>query len=329
MSDDLIKAVDLLNRMNEGGWQISSDPAEKLDYGTDTILNPLKEWIGQYIRTIKLPELLIEVDNDLKFSRFFMSVADQSHSKAQHVCESLATIMAHASEIGPYTMAQLTEGITYNRMKHITDWHMHEDTQRSALAEVVNAISRLDITKAWGDGTTSSSDGQRFPLRRKVLHKSYSHAFNDFALEFYNFVADNYAPYFSVPHECADRDAPFVLYGLLYNESDLNIEEHYTDTHGFTDINFAAFAMFGKRFVPRIRGLQKQAIFRTDTCNIVVVIINFFDQSGTILLYHLVHFSIAITNKKADQYKNHVHLFPKELVYQQMKNLFRVQVKMM
>lgn len=251
--------------LNEEGWQISSDPTEKLDYGTDKILNPLKEWIGQHIRTIKLPELLIEVDNDLQFSRFFMAVTDQEHPEAQHVCEILATVMAHASEIGPYTMAQLTEGITYNRMKHITDWHMHEETQRGALAKIVNAISQLDITKAWGDGTTSSSDGQRFSLRRKVLHKSYSHAFNDFALEFYNFVADNYAPYFSVPHECADRDAPFVLDGLLYNESDLNIEEHYTDTHGFTDTNFAAFAMFGKRFVPRIRGLQKQAIFRIDT----------------------------------------------------------------
>lgn len=251
--------------LNDKGWQISSDPTEKLDYGTDKILNPLKEWIGQHIRTIKLPELLIEVDNELQFSRFFMAATDQNYPEAQHVCEILATIMAHASEIGPYTMAQLTEGITYNRMKHITDWHMHEETQRSALAGVVNAISKLDVTKAWGDGTTSSSDGQRFSLRRKVLHKSYSHAFNDFALEFYNFVADNYAPYFSVPHECADRDAPFVLDGLLYNESDLNIEEHYTDTHGFTDTNFAAFAMFGKRFVPRIRGLQKQAIFRIDT----------------------------------------------------------------
>ena len=93
----------------------------------------------------------------------------------------------------------------------------------------------------------------------------YSHTFNDFAIEFYSFVADNYAPFFSLPHECSDRDAPFVLDGLLYNESDLEIEEHYTDTHGFTDINFTAFAMVNKRFIPRIKGLHKYAIFRIDT----------------------------------------------------------------
>jgi TnpA family transposase len=252
-------------RLNEEGWQISSDPTEKLDDGTDKSLNPLKEWLGEHIRIIKLPDLLIEVDNDLHFSRCFMSVTDQDGPQAQHVCEVLATVMAHASETGPYTMSRITEGIGYHRMKHITDWHMHEETQRAALALVVNAISHLDITKHWGDGTTSSSDGQRFPLRRKVLYKSYSHAFNDFALEFYNFVADNFAPYFSLPHECSDRDAPFVLDGLLYNESDLDIQEHYTDTHGFTDTNFAAFAMYGKRFSPRIKGLHKQAVFRIDT----------------------------------------------------------------
>ncbi len=251
-------------QLNEDGWQITSDPTEKLEYGNDRRLNPLKEWIGQHIRTIKLPDLLIEVDNAVRFSRAFMPPATQEHPDIQQVCEVLATVMAHASEIGPYTMAHLIEGISYSRMKYISDWHLYEEAQRGALAQVVNAISRLDITQAWGDGTTSSSDGQRFALRRKVLQKSYSHAFNDFALEFYNFVADNYAPYFTVPHECADRDAPFVLDGLLYNESDLDIEEHYTDTHGFTDTNFAAFVMFGKRFVPRIKGLHKQAIFCID-----------------------------------------------------------------
>ena len=79
------------------------------------------------------------------------------------------------------------------------------------------------------------------------------------------FVADNYAPFFSTPIECTDRDAATVLDGLLYNESDLELEEHYTDTHGYTDINFAAFAMLGRRFSPRIRSLKKQRLYRVDT----------------------------------------------------------------
>ncbi len=129
---------------------------------------------------------------------------------------------------------------------------------------MANAISGLEITSHWGEGKTSSSDGQRFSWRQKVLKQSYSTKFHDFALEFYTFIADNYAPYYSMPIECTDRNAPYLLDGLLYNESDLQIEEHYTDTHGYTEINFAAFAMLGKKFSPRIKGLHKQKIYRID-----------------------------------------------------------------
>ena len=45
---------------------------------------------------------------------------------------------------------------------------------------------------------------------------------------------------------------------------EFKIEEHYTDTHGYTEINFAAFAMLGLRFCPRIRGVQHQRIYRID-----------------------------------------------------------------
>ncbi len=101
-------------------------------------------------------------------------------------------------------------------------------------------------------------------MASRVLQRTYSTRFNDFALEFYSFVADNYAPFYSRPVECTDRDAPFVLDGVLYHESDLDLEEHYTDTHGYTEINFAAFAMIGMRFCPRIRSVHRQRIYCAD-----------------------------------------------------------------
>jgi TnpA family transposase len=127
-------------------------------------------------------------------------------------------------------MSQLTAGVTYEQIRRITEWQLIEENQRSALAEVVNAISSLETTQNWGEGKTSASDGQRFAFRRKVLQQNYSYKFSDYALEFYSFVADNYAPFYIVPIECNERDAPYVLDGLLYNESDLELEEHYTDT---------------------------------------------------------------------------------------------------
>ncbi|MBE0524916.1 MAG: Tn3 family transposase [Methanosarcinales archaeon] len=250
--------------MDENTWYLSADSIDKLDSESEKHLLLLKDWLSQHMREVKLPDLLIEVDNELKITRHFMSISQQENPSVGDICAILATILAHGCNIGPYTMSQITDGVSYNRIKHITDWMLTVEAQRVALAQVVNAISRLDITQAWGVGKTSSSDGQRFAFKRKVLQQTYSTKFNDFALEFYSFVADNYAPFYSIPIECTDRDAPYVLDGLLYNECDLPLEEHYTDTHGYTENNFAAFAMLGRSFSPRIRGLHKQRIYRIE-----------------------------------------------------------------
>jgi len=247
--------------ITEDGWKLSSDPSEKLDAEAENKLEALKSWLTKYMRVIRLPELLIEVDNQLDFTRHFRLPASQDQRRADEICAILATIMAHGCNIGPYTMARLTEEVSYSQIKRITDWQLTEESQRSALAELVRAISQLGTSYVWGEGKTSSSDGQRYRFPRRVLQQTFSHKMHDFALEFYSFIADNYAPFYSTPIECTDRDAAYVLDGLLYNESDLPLEEHYTDTHGYTEINFAAFALLGKRFCPRIKGLHHQWIY--------------------------------------------------------------------
>ena len=248
--------------VDANGWQLTVDPVARLDAGDQQRLDALQAWLAENLHDIKLPELLIEVDNELHFTDHFSSVVQQR--EAEEVCAVLAAIMAHGCNVGPYTMARLTGDITYRQIKRITDWQLTEEAQREALAVLVNAISRLDVTQTWGQGKTSSSDGPRFRVQRKILQRIYSHRFRDYALQFYSFVADNYAPFYSTVIECTDRDASYVLDVLHYNEIDLALEEHYTDTHGYTEINFAAFAMLSRRFAPRIRGLQHQRIYRID-----------------------------------------------------------------
>ena len=249
-------------KVDSDRWHLSVDHTEPLDSIQEAKLDGLKAWLEKQMRHVNLPQLLIEVDNELHFTRHFLPLAQQQSRPVDEIAAIIAAIMAHGCNIGPDTMAQLTKGVTYRQIKRITDWQLIEENQRQALALVVNAIANLDMTKTWGEGKTSASDGQRFAFRSKVLQQTYSHKFSDFALEFYSFIADNYAPYYSVPIECNERDAPYVLDGVLYNESDLQLEEHYTDTHGYTEINFAAFAMLGKRFCPRISKLSKQRIYR-------------------------------------------------------------------
>ena len=250
--------------IDKEGWHLATDPTEALSPADEAGLAALRAWLRDKIPTIRLPELLIAVDNDLDWTRHFLPRGRRDTRTADEVCQVVATIMAYGCNLGPETMAQLTERVSYEDIQRITDWYLHDEALRAALADIVNAMLALDTTQVWGDGSTSSSDGQRFLFPQRVLRRTYSHRMGDFALEFYTFIADNYAPFYTVPIECTERDAPYVLDGLLYHESDLDPQEHYTDTHGYIELNFAAFPMFGTRFCPRIRGLHRQWIYRID-----------------------------------------------------------------
>jgi TnpA family transposase len=248
-------------RFDDDGWHLSPDHTNMED-STKEELERFRFWLSKHMRTIRLPELLIEVDNHLHFTQHFATAAQRHERSPDHICGMLATIMAHGCNIGLYTMESLIVGLSYQQLKRVSDWQITPEAQRQSLAALVNGISSLDVSLHWGEGRTSASDGQRFAYPRKQLQQTYSTKFSDFALEFYSFVADNYAPFYSTPIECQERDAAYVLDGLLYNENDLDLEEHYTDTHGYTEINFAAFAMLGKRFCPRIRNHREQRIYR-------------------------------------------------------------------
>ena len=52
--------------------------------------------------------------------------------------------------------------------------------------------------------------------------------------------------------------------GHLYNQSNLSLEEHFTDTRASSKILFTAFSFLGKVFNPRIRGVQNHHIYRID-----------------------------------------------------------------
>ena len=79
----------------------------------------------------------------------------------------------------------------------------------------------------------------------------------------YTHVSDQYSPFHSKLINVGDRDATYVLDRLPYHESDLAIQEHYTDTAGFTDHLFALMHLLGYRFAPRIRNIGDTRLYTT------------------------------------------------------------------
>jgi hypothetical protein len=89
----------------------------------------------------------------------------------------------------------------------------------------------------WGDGTTSSSDGQFFRSAKRGtaagdINARYG---RDPGLSFYTHLSDQHGPYSIKVMSATSHEAPYVLDGLLHHGTLLKIDTHYTDTGGASD----------------------------------------------------------------------------------------------
>ena len=139
---------------DDDGWRLKTDPAEHPDPAQSDSLVELHRWLDARSRSIRLADLLIEVENDLGFSVHFQRPGERVDPG--EVCALLAAILAHGCNLGLYTMEKVAPAIAYRRLKYVSDWRLVEENQRGALACIVHGISRLDAAGHWGDGTTVS-----------------------------------------------------------------------------------------------------------------------------------------------------------------------------
>jgi len=231
---------------------------------TKAVPEETEQWAGKVydlLPRVSLTQLLEEVSSWAQWTKAFthlytgQPVADRTGL--------LTAILAAATNLGKAKMSDATEGYTVDRLAWIEDWYLREDTYARALAAVIDLQGQIPLVTQWGSGRTSSSDGQAFPIafKKPVMSNVNAKYGRDPVSMIYTHVSDRYAPFHAKAISSTVRDATHVLDGLLHQDPDLQIEEHYTDTSGYTDHIFALCHLLGFRFAPRIRDLGDHRLF--------------------------------------------------------------------
>ena len=210
---------------------------------------------------VKITELLLEVDQWTNFTEHFTHLKSNEIAKDKTLL--LTAILADGINLGLSKMSESCPGVTYSKLSWLQDWHIRDETYAAALAVLTNTQLKQPFASHWGNGTTSSSDGQPFQTTNAAKGTGQINPKNgsDPNRQLYTHVTDQYSPFSSKIINVGVRDATYVLDGLLYHESDLRIEEHYTDTSGFTDQVFGMMHLLGFKLAPRIRNLSEIKLF--------------------------------------------------------------------
>jgi TnpA family transposase len=152
-------------------------------------------------------------------------------------------------------------------LSNVSRYFIRESTIKAANAVIVDYHHSLPLTQVWGDGSSSSSDGQRFGVQKSSLLASfYPRYFGhyDRAVTVYTHTSDQHSVFHTDVISCGVREAVYVLDGLLENTTALRPQAHFTDTHGYTEHLFALCHLLGFSFMPRIKDLSDQRLYKLD-----------------------------------------------------------------
>ncbi len=255
-NDDFASIINGQLKLRRKDKLIVSDEVERIQKIIESNLTP-----------IRIEQLLIEIDKITGFSKFFTPVQGHKSRPDNFYKTLIAAIISQATNLGIQATSASVPGITVDMLRHVIGTYINEENINQASAEIVRHHHNHPLSSTQGGGNISSSDSQRFKIRADSLlasHYPRYYGYYEKAIGIYTHVSDQLSVYHTKAISCGPRESLYVLDGLLENNTVLSIKAHTTDTHGYTEIVFALFYVLGFYFMPRIKDLKDQQLYKVD-----------------------------------------------------------------
>ena len=213
----------------------------------------------------RITDILLEVDDATRFTEAF------THLRTGAPCRDriglLNVLLAEGINLGLRKMAEATTTHGFWELMRIARWHVEGDAFDRALAIVVEAQAagyRWPASGAPAGPPPATASSSRPAAGAKPSTWSTARYGAEPGVKAYSHVSDRFSPFATQTIPATVHEAPYILDGLLMNETGRHVREQYADTGGFTDHVFAACSILGYAFVPRIRDLPSKRLYVFD-----------------------------------------------------------------
>jgi hypothetical protein len=166
------------------------------------------------------------------------------------------------TNMGPYEAARHIPGVSGHELSYVANRHFSIVLLNEAVADLVNAHARLDISQAWGDGTAVAADGTHMDTYLDNLLSETSVRYGKSGGIAYHHISDTYIALFTHFIPCGVWEAVYIIEGLLKNTSEVKPTTVHADTQGQSFPVFALAHLLGFDLMPRIRNWKELTFYR-------------------------------------------------------------------
>ena len=219
-------------------------------------------------RYISIYEILTTIHQMTGFVDSFDHIGHKHNRDIEDSTIIIAGILGYGCNIGIHNIAKLSKNINSNKLLNTIKMRFILDNIQNANNKVVALMGQFELSKLFKKHqhqTYSASDGQKFlsTVDSVYANKSFKYFGMNDGVVINTFIDDTYRLFYSTVISPAEREAAYVIDGLLHNDV-VQTDVHSTDTHGYNEIIFAITHLLGISFAPRIANFKKQYLYSFD-----------------------------------------------------------------
>jgi len=227
------------------------------------ILQEIKNSVLERWGILDLLDILIEVDRQINFLRFFRTVGqrqvispDEARERLLLSLFSLGTntelkrIHAAASPACSYT------DLLYFRKRFVRTAHVRE-----AIAALTNRILEVRNPRIWGKVTTCASDARHMGVWNQNLLAEFNPHYNRTGVMAYWHVEKNALCIYSQLSTCGASQVAPMIEGLVRHDTEMRVETNFVDSHGQSEVAYPFCRFLGIDLIPRLKRVKYERLY--------------------------------------------------------------------
>jgi len=223
----------------------------------DPEVNKLRSRLDQRIGEVQLPEVILAVDAEVRFSWIMLGREPRS---GHELLMAYAGILAHGTSLTAAECARMIPQLSATSIRQAMRWAGDERRLAQACKAVLEFMQRHAIAASWGRADLASSDMMSLETSRRVWQARQDPRRQTASVGIYSHVRDRWGIFHAQPIVLNERQAGAAIEGVVRQER-VETSQLAVDTHGYTDFAMALSRLLGFDLCPRLRELRQRHLF--------------------------------------------------------------------
>lgn len=241
---------------------ITLAPLEKIE--EPKVIQKMKDAIVEKWGMIDLLDILKEVDLRENFTNCFNTAGTREVLDRETIRKRLLlSIFAFGTNTGLKRTAGASKGsVTFEELRHIRRFFFNKEDLREAINMIINGIFKIRNPEIWKSiSTACAADSKQFGCFTKNLMTEWSPRHHNSGVMIYWHVSDQYICVYSQLKTCTSSEVASMLQGIMSQETDMEIESQYVDSHGKSELGFTLSYLENFDLLPRYKCIGNQKIY--------------------------------------------------------------------